>query len=192
MPKSSSVSSSLVNKINQIISIPFDASQTASTNSAEYTSTANNLHNNYYFLRSQLGQAPNINVNSSASNTNIHEAAKSAPSTSKYTSSYYDSANNRSYTSAQERAAIKLNNYLANNQCYYDIGTQNSAKNTTLTNNYLNYSSAYLEPELKSQLLSAQQQTMQPSSVLVQTPSYYNSRSKSVSLFSFIISFTFY
>jgi len=126
------------------------------------------------------------------SNSNLHEAAKSAPPANKYSSAnersstYYDNGNYRSQTSAQERAAIKLNNYLANNQCYYDSGAQNSSRTANLAsnNNLTTYSSAYLEPELKSQLLSAQQQTQpQSSSVLVQNPSYYNARSKSVSEF---------
>lgn len=138
---------------------------------------------NYHFLRSSYAQGTSSSLPTtgdySGSAPPMRSYANSAyttpQATSLISSSNYDATPNyRNFVAAQERAAIKLNNYLANNISYYDNSLNNST-NTQMNSqpNNFSYTSAYLQPELKSQLLQHTQQTSAP------PPSYYSARSKS-------------
>ena len=85
--------------------------------------------------------------------------------------------NYRNFMAAQERATIKLNNYLANNMFFVENANANAANNCPPSGSIASYASAYLQPELKSQLMSA---AAAPSTAQASSSTYYNSRSKSV------------
>ncbi len=174
-------------------------------------STAGHNYTNYYFLRSHLNQGSASSLNSSASNINVSKSSAAAAhetptnaTTRSYTTSNpiaksassavgnYDSTPNyRNYLAAQDRTQVKLNSYLAKNLSYYDTESTSSLQNlnnrndatTVAGNNQANFSypSAYLQPELKAQLMSAQPHVTQASALLIQAPSYSNAKSKSVS-----------
>lgn len=175
-------------------------------------STAGKNYTNYYFLRSHLNQGSASSLNTSASTSNLGTNNKSnghdtAPVSRTYNASnqiksasttagnYDTTPNYRNYLAAQDRAQLKLNNYLAKNLAYYDNEQTNSSQSLNrnhqelTTSQSYNYPSAYLQPELKAQLLSAQSHVPQSSALLIQAPSYYNTKSKSV---SHIIFFFFY
>lgn len=193
MPKSTSFTTSLYK------TLPIDS---ALTNNTTIVNSTNSHHNpvmnsaNYHFLRSSFVQGSNtslpLNNDYSGSAPPIRSYANTSYTTPQATSlisstNYDTTPNYRNFVAAQERAAIKLNNYLANNISYYDNGLTSSTNSqmNSQPNNF-NYTSAYLQPELKSQLL---QQTQQQQTYAAPPPSYYTSRSKSVRLRFFLHDF---